>query len=1364
MATKLRGAEEYTIGLDLGTASVGWAVVDSNGELCRFKGKPTWGSRIFESANTAAKTRGHRSQRRRYDRRKRRLWRLQTWVAPDMDKVDSDFFRKMEESFKHADDKNFDDTYDSFLTKEERAKYKTIYHVRHELVNNSEQADIRLVYLALHHILKYRGHFLEDNQKLKASNADSRASVEVLCEALCDWQARRNAGEVTVDFTGEMKKGIAQEIEDKTKRRGERRDNVTNILVDAGLEKDIAKLLSGIVFGYETAFSKILDVEESVDTKFSLSKSDKVDEFVAKYLPAEEEDFFTALTGAYNSYILAGILDGNLGLSGSMVKSYEQHSVELKELKSLVREFLPKEKYNEFFRGDVEETGDYAKKAHDKKKAPSGYTAYVLGVINREEFYKQVTKLFTGVDLGNKQAAWDALCDGIKDETYLLKQRSSDNGAIPHQLHLEEMSAILENQGAYYPTLREHKSDIENLLKFRLPYYAGPLGTEKNPARAERFGWAYRRPGKEHEPIISMESFEEIIDVDKAAEDFIERLTGECSYWYGKKTLPRNSLLYEEFTVRNELNKCRLILEGERDGRPKALSPEVADAIFNDVFREKRRVKEKDVLDYLQQHNHYDAIELIGTQKEKEFASSLAGYHDFKRLLGRDIVTREDRDMVETLIRWATIFEDRKIRTRKIKAEYGAVLSEETIKAVAKKHYTGWGNLSRELLVDLRAPDNNGGYVSIMDILRNSRAERPMNLMEILADRRFGFNELLNEANREYQKDMADLSLDEIPGSPAIKRTIRQAVAVVDEIVSISGHAPRKICVEIAREEEGRGRGERTTSRDKQIANFLNAIKKDSVLSKDAADVKKELSDHKDRLRDKKLYLYFLQLGKCMYTGESLDINRLHEYDIEHIVPRALIKDDSVNNTILVKSKQNRGKSDMYPLPEGLRRHNYGRWSELKRAELLTERKFNALTRSELHDGDLKGFINRQLVETRQITKHVVNVLVGLYGDTAIETVKADLGHNIRERYGLYKSRELNDYHHAHDAFLATQISRFMEIRFPTLAKDLEYSSHSFRADKFRAMLDKQSGSKNPAGLIVWAFGGDEEYVNRETGEIWESKEEVKRIRACLGWKHCFVSRKVEQLTGDFWKMNPISRWASGDKTVPLKTAGCYLDPAKYGGYDKPDSAYYLAVEYDKGKKREKKLVGVPVHISYTLHGKRDIKKWVQDNYPNGKLLRGPIYKYQKIRWDGVEYYLVSPTEIINAGQLCIPRRFHEFVSLENTKYFNGDNKRRFDEDFECLYDFLVERIKKNYPRLSGKLAGKLESEKARLELLKLTEQEKLKTILQILRVLHCDSEAQVTVPIPASGRMENINIFNGKPLQFVYTSVTGMYENEYRV
>ena len=61
----------------------------------------------------------------------------------------------------------------------------------------------------------------------------------------------------------------------------------------------------------------------------------------------------------------------------------------------------------------------------------------------------------------------------------------------------------------------------------------------------------------------------------------------------------------------------------------------------------------------------------------------------------------------------------------------------------------------------------------------------------------------------------------------------------------------------------------------------------------------KKLSDEDEsKLRSDKLYFYYIQLGKCMYTGEEISLGELMNgngrFDIDHIYPRSKIKDDSL--------------------------------------------------------------------------------------------------------------------------------------------------------------------------------------------------------------------------------------------------------------------------------------------------------------------------------------------------------------------------------------------------------------------------------------------------------------------------------------
>ena len=65
--------EDYYLGLDIGTNSVGWAVTDPQYNICKFNQKSMWGIRLFESANTAADRRMKRANRRRLQRRVQRI-------------------------------------------------------------------------------------------------------------------------------------------------------------------------------------------------------------------------------------------------------------------------------------------------------------------------------------------------------------------------------------------------------------------------------------------------------------------------------------------------------------------------------------------------------------------------------------------------------------------------------------------------------------------------------------------------------------------------------------------------------------------------------------------------------------------------------------------------------------------------------------------------------------------------------------------------------------------------------------------------------------------------------------------------------------------------------------------------------------------------------------------------------------------------------------------------------------------------------------------------------------------------------------------------------------------------------------------
>lgn len=1351
--------KQYYIGLDIGTNSVGWAAVDEDGDLLKFKGKNTWGSRLFDSASTAEKTRSHRTLRRRYNRRLQRILDLRAFLYPDIEKVDPDFFNRMGQSSLFASDRQFEEQYVlfngvDFNEKDYFARYPTIYHLREELVNNPKKADIRLVYLALHHIMKYRGNFLVSGE-VSARNVDAEKIVD---EFLNELSSLAECHDIALGVESVDAKEINDIVSFSKETRQERQHKLKKAL---GFPKEADKLataLSKAVFGYKADFSKIFEVGEETESSFSLGQEDKVEIFEKSALLEDNLGLFRALQGLYRSYLLGGIIKEAPGrtISSSMVALYEKHKEDLARLKDLVKKYLPKEKYRETFRGPKYADGTY------KKAGSKGYTAYLLNnhaqnKTPEETFYSYLDSLFKDVEMDPEDREyWDDALKRMSEGEYLRKLRMSDNGAIPHQLHGEELKLIIGSQSQYYPSLAENGEKIEALFSFRLPYYVGPLGSQNNPNRAKPFSWAVRKENAPQEPIKPW-NFDQIIDRDATAEAFINNLTGTCTYYLGKPVIPKYSLLYSEFCVRQELNVCKAAIDGEKFNR---FDVKTANEIFEGVFKRKKKVNIKDVSDFLKTELGMFNVTVTGTQDEKGFASSLTSYNDFRRILGRKIETASDYEMVEKLIAWVTVFEDKKILRRKITQTYGpeasGQLTNEQIKAVAKLRYTGWSRLSREFLEDLRA-DYEGTYVSIMDLLRDSRnSRRPMNLMEILADERFHFQNLLDEANEEFLDASYNTALDSIPGSPAIKRGINQSLKIVQEIAQIAGKSPAKICVEMAKEDVGKTKGKRTRTRQRHIEECINANVDQIVKGiKDSEELKKELRENADRLDETKLYLYFLQGGKCLYSGDPLEIDELENYDIDHIIPRSLVKDNSIDNLALVTSECNRTeKRDVYPLPEAIRRRRLGVWRAMRRVGMLSEKKYERLTCANVSDKRFQHFINRQLVETRQISKQVVALLQSQYPDSKVEGIKAGLTSSLRKTYGFYKSRLVNDFHHAHDAYFACQVSRFISCRFPTMGEGLTYAAFT----RYDAIMDKEKHSK--VGLAASQFGRDG--FDRNTGEIikdtWDAQFELERIRKCLNYKDCFISRKTEVLSGEFWDQTIYSPRMETEKAIPLKNN---LDPEKYGYYKSPNSAFYTLIRHTKvSRKKEKtvvELVGIPINVANRINSTEDLQKYLETRYKNPSVIRARIPKYQLIEWDGHRFYLTSQSEMINAWQLWLPEKYIE--ELEEVERSHDGGKVLPEDVLREVWTLLIKAVEKN-PRYKDKLAAKLKSDSIRRKFEDAGPEEKQKNVLQLLALLHCNAERGLALASTRAGRMDGINFgSNIGSIKFIDTSVTGMFE-----
>lgn len=313
------------------------------------------------------------------------------------------------------------------------------------------------------------------------------------------------------------------------------------------------------------------------------------------------------------------------------------------------------------------------------------------------------------------------------------------------------------------------------------------------------------------------------------------------------------------------------------------------------------------------------------------------------------------------------------------------------------------------------------------------------NIMQLLSSK-YRYSENIEHMNRQYyalpenHKSMSE-RLKDMYVPTAVRRAVTRTFDIVKELKKIQGRDPDKIFIEMARGTGETPKGKRTNSRKDQILEHWHGLD-----NKDINDLKKSgIWEHLDtiddaKLRSDKYFLYFMQLGRCMYTEKPIpfeEVENEHKWNIDHIWPQAKIKDDSLDNKVLVSSNENGKKSDSYPISDDIRHSMAGLWHSLYKKGLISEKKYQRLTRSTpFTDDELSGFIARQLVETRQSTKAVATLLKEQFPNTEIVYVKAGLVSDFRQEMGMLKCREVNDLHHAKDAYLNIVLGNVYNTRF----------------------------------------------------------------------------------------------------------------------------------------------------------------------------------------------------------------------------------------------------------------------------------------------------------------------------------------------
>ena len=1302
---------DYYIGLDIGTDSVGWAVSDTEYNIPKFKGNSMWGIRLFDEAEDALARRSARTARRRLARRKYRLQLLEMLFAEEISKTDPAFFIRLHESSLWEDDKSNNAHYTLFNDKNYTDKdymknYPTIYHLRNELLHSNKEHDIRLVFLALHHIIKNRGHFLYENNDsgeettFEQAFSDLSAYIREEYDAYFEPKSLKNTKEIfsssKISVT-EKKKLIRAEFSDVQDK-----DDISLLSVGDALSGATIKL--SVLFNdpeLKTAEINSICLKGNLDDNY-----DKIAEIIGDRI-----DLLVLMKSVFDISQLSQILGNNVYLSEAKVELFEKNKKQLKELKKYVRENAP-EKYKRIFSDKENKLNNFT--AYSRYEFESGnYTC------TQQDFCVFLDKELP--ELKNSEE-YRELYSAIKDKTFLTKLKGSENGVIPYQLQRKELIKILNNAENYLEFLKEKdengisvKEKIISIFEFKIPYYVGPLNRKSDKA------WLERQDG-----VIYPWNFEKIVDTEASAQNFMKKLIGKCTYTY-ELVIPKDSLLYSEFSVLNEINPIRI--------NGKEIPVDIKQQLYNDLFVEsKKAVTKKIIEEYLSAKGLFVCgDELSGI--DNKIKSSLKSYHDFHQILKKT----DDTEMVESIIKSILVFGDDKKMLKSWLHKNYRCLDEKDIEYIARLKYKDWGNLSKEFLTEIYSADENGEVKTIMDHLRSTN----MNLMQLMSsDYQFAY--MAEEHKKEVcggEYGIRD-RLNDMYIAPAVRRSVWQALKIVDEIVGIEKSVPRKIFIEVARTNSKELKNKRTEKRKEALIQLYKKCGEDNGELYDRL-----CSEEESRLRRDKLYLYYTQFGKCMYSQEPIEIDAMlsddNTYDIDHIFPRSRIKDNSLDNRVLVKSTLNRDKTNVYPITEDIRNKMLPFWSMLKEKGMISEKKFERLKRNyPLTDKELSDFVARQVTETQQSTKAVAALIKDLYPNTKPVYSKAGNVADFKQQYDIVKCREVNDLHHAKDAYLNIVVGNVYDTKF---------------TENFFRNISRETYSLNRV-------------FDYDTSGAWDKKESIKTVKKYMAKNNILFTRMPYEEKGQLFDLNIMP---AGKGQLPVKE-GRSIE--RYGGYNKISGAYFTVVEHKDKKKRIRTIE--PVYVYKRELFEKDPVRYCVEVLK----LEEPTIIEPKIRMDAL---LELNGERINitgrsnntilykhAYQLGIDKEHEQYIKYIE-KYVarcSAWNKElditvhdgiSLEKNIE-LFDWFCEKLNaKVYKYLFKNMLNDMEENRDKF--ISLSALEQCKLLLEILKAFKCDRQCPNFKALCGKGSVGilqyNKKISENSSTYLVNQSVTGLYE-----
>ena len=295
------------------------------------------------------------------------------------------------------------------------------------------------------------------------------------------------------------------------------------------------------------------------------------------------------------------------------------------------------------------------------------------------------------------------------------------------------------------------------------------------------------------------------------------------------------------------------------------------------------------------------------------------------------------------------------------------------------------------------------------------------------------------EASEKKQR-LSLNDIDEIT-NPVVRRAVSQTIKVVNAVVREYGN-PDAVRIELARE-----MSHSFDERNKMKKRQEDGWRKNEQVKAQILETK--TGNRVTGLDIVKFKLYQEQDGICLYSGKTMEIERLYEpgyADVDHIIPYSRCFDDSYSNKVLVLASENRQKGNRTPYEYfGADEQRWHEFSVRVGASVRDFKKRQKLLNTSFGEEQGKDFIQRNLNDTQHITRVVYNFLRNnlefadsAYAKAPVQAVNGAVTAMLRGRWGIEKMRGDGDLHHCKDAVVIAATSRSMVQRLTDYYKEEE--------------------------------------------------------------------------------------------------------------------------------------------------------------------------------------------------------------------------------------------------------------------------------------------------------------------------------------